>query len=304
MNIRRLGAALMLLAAPLTAAAQPARKIPRIGMLGVVQPSPLTDSYEEAFRRGLRELGYRESQNIAIERRNAGGSLDRLPSVAAELIGLKVDVIVAPGAAAALAAKSATRTIPIVMVHAGDPIGSGLVASLSRPGANVTGLTITAGTEIAGKWLQLLKEAFPQISRVAILTNQTNIGVRPFLSEAQAAAQVLGLRLEVLNVPSPEEFDGAFAAMTRARADAFVALPEAVWLPHRIRFVGLAERSRLPALYVIREFVEAGGLMSYSASFPELYRRAATYVDKILRGANPADLPPENWSTGDESPLG
>ena len=281
-----------LLAAPLAAEAQPAGKEPRIGFLSVTSPSdrpPLLD----AFRQGLRELGWVEGQNIVIDYRYAEDRDDRLPGLAAELVRLKVDLIVSWGTQGVTAAKNATETIPIVMIAVRDPVGTGLIASLVRPGGNVTGVSGYAGLEIVAKQLVLLKETVPKIRRVAILSNPANAYHQLAIRELTVAARSLGVQLQLLEARGPNEFDGAFAAMAKERVGALLVLSDAVLNSHRTRLADLAARSRLPAAYGVRESVEAGGLMSYGPSFLDLFRRAATYVDKILKGAKPADLPVE-----------
>jgi putative ABC transport system substrate-binding protein len=244
----------------------------------------------EAFRQGLRELGYVEGQNIAIESRWTEGTDDRLPALAADLVRSKVDVIVAETGAATRAAQQATRTIPIVMSLVNDPVGSGLVASLARPGGNVTGLTIMS-PDLVGKQLELLKEVVPKVSRVALLRHPDNPASAAQLREAEAAAQGLGVRLQTLEARSPQEIDGAFAAMTRERAGALLVIPDTLFWSQRRQIVDLAVKRRLPSIRIGEAYADAGGLMSYGPSYRDLERRAATYVDKILKGANPADLP-------------
>src|ERR1700730_16153042 len=281
-----------LLAAPLAAEAQPAGKVPRIGFLSVTSPSdrpPLLD----AFRQGLRELGWVEGQNIVIDYRYAEDRVDRLPGLAAELVRLKVDLIVSWGTQGVTAAKDATETIPVVMIAVRDPVGTGLIASLVRPGGNVTGVSGYAGLEIVAKQLVLLKETVPKIRRVAILSNPANAYHQLAIREVNVAARSLGVQLQLLEARGPNEFDGAFAAMAKERVGALLVLSDAVLNSHRTRLADLAARSRLPAAYGVRESVEAGGLMSYGPSFLDLFRRAATYVDKILKGARPGDLPVE-----------
>jgi putative ABC transport system substrate-binding protein len=281
-----------LLAAPLGAQAQQARKVYRIGfLLGGSQLDAV--QVQEAFRQGLRDLGYVEGRNLSIEYRFAEGRLDRFPALAAELVSVKVDVIFAPGTAAAQAAMKSTATIPIVIATAGNPVGDRLIGSLARPGGNVTGLTMVAGPELGGKYLELLKEAAPGVSRVAVLGNPLTAPHTALLKEARIASRALGLEIEPVSARRPDEIDGAFAAMSRARADGLIVLPDPVFLSLRARIADLASKARLPAMYGFREEAEAGGLMSYGASLPDLLRRAAVYVDKILKGAKPADLPVE-----------
>jgi putative ABC transport system substrate-binding protein len=243
----------------------------------------------EAFREGLRELGYVEGKNIIIEYRYGEGRMERLPGLAADLVRLKVDIIVTGGRPSTRAAKQATSTIPIVMAAAGNPVGNRFVASLARPGGNITGLTTMRG-DLTGKRLELLKETASKISRVAVLWGPpaaSNFKI------AEGAARLLGLELQSLEVRGPEDLEGAFRAATKERAQALVALRNPAIFNERKRIAELAIKNRLPAIYDDREFVEAGGLMSYGTNQADLYRRAATYVDRILRGAKPADLPVE-----------
>jgi putative tryptophan/tyrosine transport system substrate-binding protein len=247
----------------------------------------------EAFQQGLRGFGYVEGQNLAIEVRYAEGSAERLPDLAAELVGLQVEVIVAVGTVAIRAAQHATRTIPIVMAAAADPVAQGLVASLAQPGGNTTGLSLLS-TELPSKRLELLKETVPQSARVAILANPASPFYKPFLHNLTVAARALSLQLHVVELRSPDELDAAFAAMTQAGADALIVIADSALLDNlRGRVADLATMSRLPAMDDWKMYVEAGGLMSYGPSLPDLYRRAATYVDKILKGTKPADLPVE-----------
>jgi putative tryptophan/tyrosine transport system substrate-binding protein len=271
--------------------AQPSKKIPRIGFLIGTSPSAVV-SRVEAFRRGLRELGYIEGKNIVIEWRYAGGKVDRLPVLAAELVRLKVEVIVTGGPTPARAAKEATSTIPIVMAQHADPVGSGLVASLARPGGNVTGLS-TLAPDIAGKRLELLKEIAPELSRVAIFATSTSASSAQELRGVELVAGALGVKLQLLDLAGPKDVETAFRAAGKERADAVLVLSSGVSANRRTEIAELAIKSRLPAIYYRSEFVEAGGLMSYGVSFPDLDRRAATYVDKILKGAKPRDLPVE-----------
>lgn len=280
-----------LLALSLPSEAQQPGKIARLGYLSPSSPS-LETPLLEAFRQGLHELGYEEGKNIAVEIRYAEGKLNRLPDLAAELVRLKPDIIVTAGEAAIRSARQATRTLPIVMANSGDPVGSGLVASLARPGENITGLSILS-PELSGKALELLKETFSKITRVAILWNSANASKVLDFKEAQAAAATLRVRLQSLEVRSPNDFENAFAATMREGAEALSVRAESFTLFHRKRIVDFATKSRLPAIYELREFVDAGGLMSYGPSREDNFRRAATYVDKILKGAKPADLPVE-----------
>jgi putative tryptophan/tyrosine transport system substrate-binding protein len=282
-----------LLAAPLAVEAQQAAKIARIGYLaGNLAATP---HLQEAFRQGLRDLGYVEGRNVVIEYRSAEGKLERFPALAAELIALKVDVIVAGNSRAALAAKQATRTLPIVFAVAADPIASGLVTSLARPGGNVTGLSVLA-PELVGKCLEQLKQTVPGVSRVAVLWQPGGLGERTdkdMPKAAEVAARALGVRLQFVEARGPEEFDRAFSDMTRAGAGALTVLTSSMLFGERRRLVDLAAKHRLPAVYPWREGVDAGGLMAYGPNLADLYRRAATYVDKILKGTKPADLPVE-----------
>jgi putative ABC transport system substrate-binding protein len=273
------------------AAAQQAKKVPRIGFLATVSPSTIL-ARVEAFRQGLRELGYVEGKNIVIEYRYAEGKLDRLSELAAELVRLKVDVIVTAGPVPTRAAKEVTVTIPIVMGFDDDPVGSGFVASLARPGGNITGLS-TLSPEISGKQLELLKEIIPKLSRVAVLGTSTRPGNAQELREVELAAGALGVKLQYVDVLSPKDIEPAFQAARKGRADALLVLGSPVLISYRKQLVDLAVKNRLPAIYNRSEFVEDGGLMTYGVSVTDLFRRAATYVDKILKGAKPADLPVE-----------
>jgi putative ABC transport system substrate-binding protein len=273
------------------AEAQQAKKVPRIGFLGG-ESSSFYAVRIDAFRQGLNELGYIEGKNIVIEYRYAGGKLDRLPALAKELVGLKPDVIVAATTPSVLAAKKASATIPIVFVSVSDPVGSGLVASLARPGENITGLTVLV-PELSGKRLELLKEAIPSVIRVAALWNPANPAQELVWKEIQAAAQELRLQLQSLEVRSANDFDIAFEAVLRERAQALIPTPEPLINTQLKRIVEFAAKNRLPAMYGGPEVVDAGGLMSYAPNYTDHYRRTATYVDKILKGAKPADLPVE-----------
>jgi putative ABC transport system substrate-binding protein len=281
-----------LLAAPLAAEAQQPAKVPRIGWLSIASREGVSHLLE-AFSQGLRDLGYVEGQTIAIEYRFAEGRPERLPGLAAELVGLRVDIIVTPNPAGTQAAKETTRTIPIVMLAVLDPVGSGLVASLARPGGNITGLIATASPGIVGKHLEMLTEAVPKVSRVAVLRNPTNPDAAHMSREGDGAARTLGVQLQVLDVRVPNELDSAFAAMTRHRAGALLLLGDTMFFLHRARIASLAAKSRLPTVSGAREMAEAGLLMTYGRSFSYDFRRAATYVDKILKGAKPGDLPIE-----------
>jgi putative ABC transport system substrate-binding protein len=277
------------LVAPLAAHAQQPAKVPRIGILTL---APSMAPTFEAFRQGLRELGYVEGQNVALEYRFAQGRADRLPALAAELVQMKVEVIVIQSTQAALAAKQATQTIPIVMAQGGDPVAAGLVASLARPGGNVTGLSLQL-SELSGKRLQLLKEVAPKSTLVAVIRNVTHPNAAGFWEETEAAARSLNLRLQSVEVRSPADLDAAFKAVARARPSALITIADNMLVDNRTRVVQFAAKSRLPAIYPDREFAEAGGLMTYGPSTASNWRRAATFVDKILKGAKPADLPVE-----------
>jgi putative ABC transport system substrate-binding protein len=273
------------------AQAQQPKKVPRVGFLGTASPSAAA-ARMEALRQGLHELGYVDGNNIVIEQRYAEEKLDRLNELAAELARLKVDVIVTVGPPATRVAKKATTVIPIVMGVDDDPVGNGFVASLARPGRNITGLS-ALGPEISGKQLELLKEIVPNLSRVAVLRNSTQPGNAQSLREVELAAGALGVKLQYLDVLGPEDIETVFRAASQERADAVLVLRAAVFFSHRKQIVDLAAKSRLPAMYYTTEYVENGGLMTYGASITDLFRRAAVYVDKILKGAKPADLPVE-----------
>jgi putative ABC transport system substrate-binding protein len=249
-----------------------------------------------AFREGLRELGYVEGRNIQVESRWAEGNYDRLPGLAADLVRLKVDVIVTYGTPAAQAAKGATGTIPIVMAAIIDPVASGLVTSLARPGGNITGQSMMS-PDLAEKQLQILKELVPKTSRVAVLHNPANPGNAPQVRHAQDAARALGVRLQILGARGPSEIDGAFAAMAAEQAGAVIVLVDAILQSNRARIADLAARHRLPAVYGLHEYAEVGGLLAYGPNRLDMFRRAATYVDRILKGAKPGDLPVEQPST-------
>jgi putative ABC transport system substrate-binding protein len=272
------------------AEAQQAKKVPRIGFLTAASASSQALRLE-AFRRGLNDLGYFEGKNITIDYRFAEGKLDWVPNLAAELVHLKVDIIVTGGGTSTRAAKEATVTIPIVMGFDNDPVGSGFVASLARPGGNITGLSNLA-PEISGKRLELLKEIVPRLSRVAVFGTSTQ-STAQVLRETELAARAFGVQMQYLEVLDPKDIETAFRAATNGRADAVLVLPSPITLSQRTQIADLAAKSRLPAIYWATEFVEAGGIMTYGVSYTDLFRRAATYVDKILKGAKPADLPVE-----------
>jgi ABC-type uncharacterized transport system substrate-binding protein len=289
--------ALSILAAPVPSHGQQPAKVYRIGYLGPGPPIPESPTRVRswaAFLEGLRERGYIEGQNLVIERRYTGGQDERAFSLAAELVSLKPDLIVASDTSQVRAVKEATKEIPIVMVGVIEPVRRGLVASLAHPGGNVTGLTYTAGVEMVGKYLQLLKEVVPKVSRVAVLRYSSSRSDRnAFQSEEEAAARALDVTLQYYTVGEPQEFEGAFAAIKKARAEALLVRPHALFWTHARRIVDLAAQSRLPTMYPGRDHVEAGGLMAYEVDHRDIYRHLAFYVDKILHGAKPADLPVE-----------
>jgi putative ABC transport system substrate-binding protein len=291
-KVKVIGVALcaMLFALCVPAEAQQPAKVPRIGFLTAISASSMS-ARMEAFRKGLYELGHAEGKNLVIEYRYADGKLDQLSAFAAELVRLKVDVIVTAGATATGRAKEATATIPIVMAQDGDPVATGVVASLARPGGNVTGLS-TLSPELSGKRLEILKEIVPNLSRVAVFgtTNPVNMQA---LKEIEFAAKALGLKLQTLNILGPKDIGIAFRAASKERAGAVLVLVSAVILSERPQILDLAVKSRLPVIYPQNEYVEEGGLMSYASNYADLFRRAATYVDKILKGAKPGDLPVE-----------
>jgi ABC-type uncharacterized transport system substrate-binding protein len=282
----------VLLAVAVIAEAQQTGKVPRIGYLSPTSPS-VSPTRIEAFRHGLRELGYVEGKNIVIDYRYAEGKFDRLPALAAELVRLKVDLIVTTGPTVTRAAKEATTTVPIVMATDTDPVGNGFVASLARPGGNITGLSALA-PELSGKQLELLKEIVPRLSRVAVFGTSTNPGNAQMLKEVKLAAGTFGVKLQYLEVRGPRDIEIAFRAASKERAEAVLYLVAGlVDAGHRTEITELAVKSRLPAIYQSRRYVEDGGLMSYGVNIADLDRRAATYVDKILKGRTPADLPVE-----------
>jgi len=279
-----------ILAAPLAAGAQQAAKVYRLGYLST--GGTLNSPYAEVLRQGLRDLGWVEGQNIVIEFRSSD-QFDRLPALATELVRLQVDVIVATPTPGALAAKNATATIPIVGISLTDPVGLGLIPSLARPGGNVTGVSYSVGADIFGKDLELLREAIPKVRRVAVLSNPDGPSQPLILNNITTAARSLELQLLPVGARGPGDFDRAFATLTKERVGALFVVTDPTYIAHRARLVGLATRNRLPSMFTQRADVEAGGLMSYGPNFPDMYRRAAIYVDKILKGAKPADLPVE-----------
>jgi putative ABC transport system substrate-binding protein len=299
MNLQRTGlrwmrglawfAVAVALAAPAESDAQTGAGIPRIGYLQTAtedEQRHLTFAFEDAMRR----LGYVEGRNIAYERRFAGGRQERLPSLAAELAALRVDVIVTGGNPVVAAVKQATTRIPVVMAASRDPVGAGFVASLARPGGNITGVTNDAASGVAGKHLQLMTEVLPGAARIGLLWNPLAAGADDYRREVEAAASTLGLRLHVAPARGRDGFDAAFASLAVERVDAIVVHPDPLFFTARTQVVALAARHRLPAVYHAREVVEAGGLMSYGVSLEAQFRRAATYVDRILKGAKPAEL--------------
>jgi putative tryptophan/tyrosine transport system substrate-binding protein len=281
--------ALALLVAPLATAAPPAEKVYRIGYLGT---TPLPAHLWDALLEGLRERGYHEGRNLVFEHRFSEGHADRFPEFAAEMVRLKVDLVLVSTTPAAIAAKHATLTIPIVIPTAIDPVGAGLVASLARPGGNVTGLS-ESSPDLVGKRLELLKDVVPGLSRVVVLWNAANSAHASAWQETQAAARALGLRLHAQDVQGPQDLEGAFALTAQPRPDALLVLSDALISIHRQHIAAFATQHRLPAMYGRRDYVEAGGLMSYGVDFRDNFHRAAAYVDKLLKGAQPADLPVE-----------
>ncbi len=283
-------ATLILVSAHLAEAQQPG-KVPRIGFLGN-STADLEANLVGPFREGLRDLGYVEGRNILIEYRWAEGKYERFPTLIAELIALKVELIVTAGTPASLAVKKATTSIPLVMAAVGDPVGTGLVTSLARPGGNITGLTSIAA-ELEGKRLELLREIVPKLSRVAVLWNPASQFQVVAVKETQVAAEELRMKLQLVGVQAAEEFDNAFSAIVTERAGALIVLADRLFLHNRDRIVAFTAKRRLPTVYAYVELVEAGGLMSYGPSYAYMHRQAATYVDKILKGTKPADLPVE-----------
>jgi putative ABC transport system substrate-binding protein len=279
------------LVAPLTAGAQQVAKAPRIGVLHVGAPAAVSQLVE-AFNQGLREHGYVEGQNIVVERRFGEARAERISEVAAELVRLKVDVIVVGTDQGVAAVKQQTQTIPIVMANSTDPVGTGFVASLARPGGNVTGFSIMA-PELSAKRLELLKEAVPGLSRVAIMWNPDVRGAVLDYKETEGAARALRLQLQSVEVSRVDDFNRAFSALTTGRAEALIVVASALTFTNRGQIASLAQKNRLPSMVGLKQFADAGGLMAYGPSTTELWRRAATYVDKILKGAKPGDLPVE-----------
>jgi putative tryptophan/tyrosine transport system substrate-binding protein len=281
-----------LLAAPLAGEAQQRGKVPRIGFIEA-GASSTNSHFLEAFRQGLRELGYVEGQNITVEDRWADGRSERFPALLDELIRLNVDVIVQASTPGALAAKRATSRVPVVFWGVGDPVAVGLVASLGHPGGNVTGLALGTGDGFGGKWVELLRETLPHVSHAGLLLNPEARGLERVETEVTTGGARLGLNFDKLSVRSLEDLDGAFAAATKARLGGLIVITDPLTLRHRARIVQLASHARLPTVYSFGEFARAGGLMAYGPSVTDLARRAAIYVDKILKGAKPGDLPVE-----------
>jgi putative ABC transport system substrate-binding protein len=294
--VRKLLVLLLVLTTPLAAEAQPPGKVYRIGFILTTAPNEVGHFFK-ALDEGLRELGYVEGRNVVFERRFAEGRQERLPALAAELVQLKVDVLVTGSNPVIAAVKQVTATIPVVMAVSRDPVGAGFITSLARPGGNITGLANDATPEIIGKNLDLLKEAAPRLSRVAFMWNPVPPGARTTKNAVESAARRLGLTFQSVEVRGPNEFESAFAAMVRERANGVVVATDPLILGPRSQVVLLAARSRLPVMYGLREFAEAGGLMSYGPNVAAQFRRAAVYVDKILKGAKPADLPVEQPTT-------
>jgi putative ABC transport system substrate-binding protein len=286
---------LALLAAPLAVEAQPARGVHRIGFLGN-STAALEAHLVGPFREGLRELGYVEGQNLVIEYRWAEGQYERFPTLIAELLALKVDVIVTAGTPATQAVKKATTAVPLIMVAVGNPVATGIVASLRQPGGNITGLT-SISEDLEGKRLELLREVLPTVSRVTVLWNPDNQSLLAELREIRAAAQVLGMAVHALEVRTPGELDETFRAIVRESPGALLVMADRLFLHNRQRIMDFATKQRLPGVYAYRELVEAGGLMSFGPSYPGMHRRAAYYVDRILKGAKPGDLPVERPTT-------
>ncbi len=284
--------ALGILAAPPAAAAGQPTKVPRVGLLLQGMSASLMTRLE-GFHQGLRERGYVDGKNIALEARFDGDKEERLPALAADLVRLRVDVIVAAATPAVKAAQRATTTIPIIIVHSADPVGLGFATSLARPGGNITGLS-SLSPELSGKRLELLKEAVPKLARIAVLWNVANPGTVIAFQELQDAARVLKLRVQSLEVRQTEDLAPAVKAVTRQRTVGLLTLLDPLVVSQRTRIVELAAEKRLPAMYPTKEFVEAGGLMAYGPDLVDSYRRAAIFVDKVLKGAKPADLPVEH----------
>jgi len=288
--IRRL-ATFFLTTASLAQAQQP-KKIPRVGFIGA-SSSSAASHYLEAFRRGLRELGYIEGKNITIEVRWAEGSAERFPHLIAEMIGLKVDVLVVSAAAGALAAKKSGITTPVVFAAVTDPIGFGIIDSLAQPGGNITGVALAVGEGFSGKWVELLKEAVPKVARIAVLRNPAHLLSEVFLKEMQAAGRAHRVKLDFFEARDPTQLDSTLSKMEKERALALIVTPDPLFGSRRARIVDFVTRRRMPSMFFYKEFVDDGGLMAYGPSWADSYHRAATYVDKILKGTKPADIPVE-----------
>jgi putative ABC transport system substrate-binding protein len=286
----------VLIAAPATASAQPVGKVYRIGVILTASPDEVR-GVATALDDGLRELGYVEGRNILVERRFAEGTPERLPALAAELVRLNVDVIVTGSNPVIVAVKQATATIPVVMAVSRDPVGSGFIASLARPGGNITGLANDPAPEILGKNLELLKEAVPKASRVALLWNPAQPGAETYRRAVESAARKLGVTLQPVEARRRDELEPAFAAMVRERANAVMVLPDSVFFSARSRIVDLAVKHRLAAMYAQRDYPVSGGLMSYGPNITDQFRRAAVYVDRILKGARPGELAVDQTAT-------
>jgi len=288
--IRRL-ATFFLTTASLAQAQQP-KKIPRVGFIGA-SSSSAASHYLEAFRLGLRELGYIEGKNITIEVRWAEGSAERFPHLIAEMIGLKVDVLVVSAAAGALAAKKSGITTPVVFAAVTDPIGFGIIDSLAQPGGNITGVALAVGEGFSGKWVELLKEAVPKVARIAVLRNPVHLLSEVFLKEMQAAGRAHRVKLDFFEARDPTQLDSTLSKMEKERALALIVTPDPLFGSRRARIVDFVTRRRMPSMFFYKEFVDDGGLMAYGPSWADSYHRAATYVDKILKGTKPADIPVE-----------
>src|SRR6266508_2056085 len=291
-SLFRIALCALLLTLSFPARAQHPKKIFRIGFIGASSSSTV-GHYLEALRQGLGDLGYIEGENIILEVRWAEGSAERFPDLIADLTKLKVDVMVVGGAAGALAAKNARITTPVVFAAVTDPLGYGLIASLARPGGNITGTALAVGEGFSGKWVELLQETVPKVARVAVLRNPIHPVGEVFVREMQAAGRALGVRLQFFEARDPSQLDSTLSRMEKERAAALIVTPDPLFSSQRSRIMDFLARRRLPSMFFYKEFVDAGGLMSYGPSFPDSYRRAATYVDKILKGTKPADLPVE-----------
>ena len=277
----------MLLIATPAVEAQQANKVYRIGVVTA------TDHFTDSFRQGLRELGYVEGQNVIVEQRSTQGQSARFPELITEAIRLKVDVLVVSGAFGTLIAQKATTTIPIVFIGVADPVGQGIVASLARPGRNITGTSLALGEGFAGKYVELLKEAVPKIEQIAVLWNSTNTAAATYVKEVQAAARALHVRSDLVDVRNAADLERAFAAIAASSARGLVVTADQLFFSHRAKVVQFASNRRMPAIYFFRDFVDNGGLMAYGASLADSFRRAAIYVDRIFKGVKPADLPVE-----------